>query len=169
MVEKYFLENLQQLMNSKRLNQGELAEAINTTQSTVSSWFARKTVPVKQIDTLAEFFKVEPHYFFMKPGSQGETKPLDDSNDFGIFLDDLAEKTLPPLLLAEWKRVGTKRDFVKILRQNYETDLVAGPNWYLALVKEVNKYTSIDLEAKLRAILEEKNKERNIQAGKLKA
>lgn len=144
MVASLFLENLNYLMDQRNLSQTKLGLEIGVPQQTISNWFRKKRLPDdRHIDLLAEFFKVEPHYFFMKPGSQGEIKPLDDSNDFGNLLDDLSEK-LEPLIQAEWKRMGSKREFVKILRNNFEEDLPAGPNWFLEMRRELLKYVAID-------------------------
>lgn len=162
MVASLFLDNLTALMSKAGLNQTKLGLKIGVPQQTISNWYRRKKVPEDvYIDKLSEFFKVEPYYFFMKPGTQGDTRKIDDSNDFGIFLDEVAEKTLSPLLLSEWKRMGSTREFVRLMKGNYEAELIVGaPDWYRALAKEVGKYASLDLEAKLRAILQEQQKKR---------
>lgn len=152
MMAQYFLENLTHLLEEKGLNQSSLARGLGTSQASVSNWFKRKSLPnTETIEALAKFLNVEPFYFFMKPGTQTQMKPLDNENHFRLFLNELAQKLLDEEDLRAYDAQGGADTFLRIMRSNYETNRLGFSDWYLKLVKEVAKYASLDLVEKARS------------------
>nr|BDT27312.1 hypothetical protein BHI3_07780 [Bacteriovorax sp. HI3] len=156
MITQYFLENLSTLMEANGLNQINLAKQLGVSQSTVNNWWRKKSIPRDEtLNELAKFLKVEPYYFFMTPGSQGSARPVERHDSFKTLLDDLAQKCLNPIELKTYQAEGHE-EFVRVLRMNYETDHILTASWCLKLTQELNKYTSIDLEEKLKGLLGER-------------
>lgn len=155
MVTQYFLKNLNDLMENSNLNQTKLASALGIHQGTVNNWFRRNTVPpMETIDTLSKFFKVEPYYLFMEPGTQGNVTPVKRRDDFKNLLDELAEKCLNPIELESYKQMGPE-EYIRVLRSNYETNNLMPVTWCLKLNAELSKYTTLDLLQKVRSNLPE--------------
>lgn len=158
MLVENFLTNLQNLMGD--MTQQELADASGVARGRIASWKSRKVIgDAADIEKIAAYFKVEPYYFFMEPGTQAQLKKPDDANNFAVFLDDMADKYLEEKYRREWKEVGSANEFVRLLRKNYETDSIGLPNWYLELNKVLTMYSSIDLIEKIKNKYAKKNQD----------
>jgi transcriptional regulator with XRE-family HTH domain len=152
MLAKHFLENLRTLMGG--MKQTTLGEQCGIPRGRITSWFSRKVIPdAEDIELLAKYFGVEPYYFFMSPGTQGNAKSIERHDDFSAFIDGLAEKYLTPGELAEYKLRGGSRAYLKSLRENFETAHIDHSSWVLKLNAQVAKYINIDLVEKIRATM----------------
>lgn len=139
-------------MNKNHLNQEELASRLGLTQAAISTWHSRKTVPgYKVLEKLGEVFNVEPHYFLMKPGTQGQIRSTEKRDEFSEFIDELAKKNLEDHDLEVYRSSGGATTFLKVLRSNYESDSNIGfADWYFVLSKKLAEYATLDLVQKIR-------------------
>lgn len=154
MIETYFLKNLETLLEQNDLNQLQFSKLISIPQGTINNWFKRKNIPnTETIEKLANYFKVQPYYFFMEPGTQGSIKPAKRNEDFDTFIDELAEKYLSPQELETYISNGGASEYLKALRLNYETPMINTSSYCLKLNSILTKYTSIDLIEKVRTSL----------------
>lgn len=156
MIAAQFLDNLATLMRNHDLSQTKLGLGVDLPQQTISNWFRRRKLPDdKHIEALAKYFNVEPYYFFMEPGTQGNVRPVERHDDFKTLLDDLAIKCLSEVELDSYRRGGVS-EYVRVLRINYESKEHMLPvGWCLKLNAELVKYASIDLPKKLNLVLAE--------------
>ena len=154
MVINNFISNLRNLMDANGIDSVvSLAKKVSIPRGRINNWIARSTIAQPEdLEILARFFKVEPYYFLMTPGSQGDVKPTQRHDDFKTLLDDLAVKCLTEIELASYKEMGPE-EFVRVLRINYESDHILPVRWCLKLNAELKKYVSVNLEEKLRSNL----------------
>lgn len=139
------------MKTSGELTQHQLADMSGIPRGRIGSWITRKTVAsTEDLELLAKSFNVEPYYFFMKPGTQGTPKPIERDDDFKAFMDELAEKYLSDIDKAAYFHIGGHKTFLRVLRENYETNDVKVTDWYIELAKQVSLYSSIDLIEKIR-------------------
>jgi transcriptional regulator with XRE-family HTH domain len=151
MVTDYFLTNLNNLLKEHELSQLKLSSLSGIPQGMINKWFIRKTVPsMIVLEKLAAFFQVEPYYFFMKPGTQGEPKPTEREDSFKDFMDELAVKILPLNDQAAYHAHGGAKCFVAQMRGNYETDALSMQDWYLKLSRKLTEYAGLNLIEKVR-------------------
>lgn len=155
MVTEYFFANLQHLLDSNGLSQLSFAKKINIPQSTVNKWFNRNSVPSPdKIDLLSSFFQVEPHYFFMKPGTQSEPKPIDTKGSLDSFIDEIACKILNTRDLELYKQAGGPSAYLDRMRTNYETDRLSLEDWYVSINEFLKPYVALDIREKVQRKLE---------------
>lgn len=64
MVIDDFFENLEFFITKNGFNKSSFAKAIGVKQSTVSNWFARKTIPAESLDVISDVLKIEPSELF---------------------------------------------------------------------------------------------------------
>lgn len=147
MVIENFFDNLNELMAREGIKTpNELARKSGIAQSTINSWTLRKTnIPsAEHIEKLATFFKVEPHYFLMRPGTQNTPNKMDDWSDFSTFLNDLAQNYLSDDAREDWKKHGNPNEFIRLLRANYESGNVALSVWFTEMQNAVAMYVNYD-------------------------
>lgn len=152
MITEYFLENLRILIDERGLNQLRLSREINIPQPTINNWFNRKNLPsTETIESLANFFNIDPYYFFMKPGTQqAAPTPANRDDKFKTFIDRLAKDNLSETDLQAYYEQGGVDQFVTQLVNNYETTFLGFQDWYQILIKELAKYVNLDLVEKVR-------------------
>lgn len=137
------------------MSQNKLSELSGVPRGRIANWKARKVIPsAEDLELLAKNFNVEPYYFLMEPGTQGSARPVERHDDFKTLLDDLAIKCLNEVELESYQKEGPS-EFIRVLRTNYESNHLLPVKWCLKLNAELTKYTSINLEDKLRATLAE--------------
>jgi transcriptional regulator with XRE-family HTH domain len=168
MIIESFFENLNALMARDGIkNANELSRKTGIAQSTINSWTTRKTnIPnADHIELLANYFNVEPSYFFMKPGTQGKTEATDDY--FKAYVDRVAEERMPHDLLDEYKRMASGRMIIKLVEGNWKRlDSIEGaPDWFRYISPIIGEQFSLDLEAKLKRILQELQKKKEQKSG----
>lgn len=144
MVTEFFLENLKQLMKLNGVESfNELSRLSGISQSTMSNWGIRKNIPgAENLEILARFFKVAPHYFFMEPGTQARVDELKDASEWIILFDFIADNYFREDHRVEWYRDGGPNRYARLLRQNHETDSFAYPNWFIEMNKWVYTYVA---------------------------
>lgn len=152
MVVDNFFKNIQLLMKQKGVDEITFARDMGMPQSTVNGWTRRKRIPINHLDDIAKYFGVEPCYFFMEPGTQGEVKSIERTDDFDVFINELAERNLSEDELEKFKLMGGSREYVRALRQNVEEDKIYVSPWYLKLNRAVKEYTNCDLDKKFREL-----------------
>jgi transcriptional regulator with XRE-family HTH domain len=150
MVIEYFLENLRFLM--KDVTQAELAKGTGIARSSIAGYFGRKTIPNPvDIEKLASFFNVKPHYFFMEPGTQLAEEANQASDDFKNFIDSLAKASLAERDYVAYIDTGGAATFLRVMRSNFESDNIGFSDWYLILSKRLTEYAGLDLVQKVKA------------------
>jgi transcriptional regulator with XRE-family HTH domain len=144
-----FLENFTAAMKKAgNLTYQDLEDISGVPKRRITTWAYRKTVPnPDDLEKISTALKVEPHYFFMKPGTQLKIEYV--SCAFDKFIDELAEKVLSPSDKASYIEKGGAKEFVRVLRENYETDSLVISEWYLQLNKELSNYVTLDLKKKV--------------------
>lgn len=152
MVTEYFLENLRDLKKTSGIvTNVQLSKMSNIPRGRINNWISRKRIPDSvDIETLAKFFNVEPYYFFMKPGTQGEARPVERDDDFKVFMDELAVKYLDEQDQADYHHYGGASRFLQVMRSNFETDSIGLSDWYLKLSKKITEYAGLNLVEKAR-------------------
>lgn len=152
MVVDNFLQNLRILMEvNGELTQHKLADISGIPRGRIGSWISRRTIPgPDDLELLSKAFNVEPYYFFMKPGTQGEAKPTERDDDFKSFMDELAQKLLSEHDLKSYHHFGGHRTVLKVMRENYETNDLKTTDWTRILIAEIGRYSTVDLMEKLR-------------------
>lgn len=152
MLVEYFFENLRALkeLNGIKTNV-MLANVTGIPRGRINNWFSRNAIAnPEDIEELAKFFKVQPYYFFMEPGTQGEVKPTERHDEFKTFLDKLASEHLSKEDLDAYHSAGGANQFVRQMRDNLETSFLGFQDWYQILAKEVARYAGLDLVEKVR-------------------
>lgn len=153
MVVELFLKNLDQLMKERRYNMSNIAEALGITQPTVSNWWRRATIPTPQLlEGLCKLFNVTPDYFFRDHDNSLGNSEGKIGDDFTQFIDELAHKNLDKNDLESYHHYGGAKEFLRIMRSNFETDKVGFSNWYFKLAKELGRYATLDLLEKARGL-----------------
>lgn len=142
-------------MEKHDLNQVQLSAKLSIPRSTVNAWFNRKSVPsMEYIDKLASLFGVKSYYFFMKPGTQSEPKPIDTKGSFDSFIDEIACKILSTRDLELYKQAGGPSAYLDRMRTNYETDRLSLEDWYVSINEFLKPYVALDIREKVQRKLE---------------
>lgn len=131
------------------MSQQRLADLSGIPRGRIANWISRKVIPsAEDIEVLSKFFNVQPYYFFMEPGTQGEVRSLERYDAFKALLDDLAVKCLNEIELDSYRKEGAD-EYIRVLRTNYETSHILPVQWCLKINQELAKYANVDLQKKL--------------------
>jgi transcriptional regulator with XRE-family HTH domain len=64
MIHEIFFKNIDQLIEANGLNKCSFARMLGKPQSHISNWYARKTIPVNQLENIANILGVKVHELF---------------------------------------------------------------------------------------------------------
>ncbi len=150
-----YSENLRALIESDpRLTQVEFAQKMGVTNTSVQRWLNAESLPKsEQLEHIAIFFNLEVSYFFTKNPTKSTPVKSDPSK---ALLDKLAQRCLNESEMITYRKEGVE-EFFRVIEINYETDRVLIVPWINKLQKELNEYTSLDLQKKIDQITAQPN------------